>query len=239
MIWLIYRKLRRSGIAVALFLLNSTVLLSQSNDFGIWTSIGAEKKVGKFNFGAETELRNKDHSEHIDRWSMGLDANYTIIKPVAVGLGYEFIYYHDTKYSDYQIRNRPYAYLTAKQKLWNLTFSLRERIQLTTKDESDRIKKSGKIDTYAINPDVTWRNRIKIAYNISHFPVNPSFSLETFYQLNNPAGNDFEDLRYCLTLSYTLNKHHEWDLFSLIDKEINVNDPVQLFVAGLSYTYTF
>lgn len=214
-------------------------LRSQSEDFGIWSSVGIEKKLSKWTVGTEGELRTNDNSEQINRWSLKLETSYNIFKPLKIGLSYQFINFYDAKYSDFQRRNRLNLFLQGKQKLGNFSFSLREQAQLTTKDESDRVKKSGKIDTYAINPEWTWRNRVKVAYNIPKIPVTPALSLETFYQLNNPEGNLFNKLRYTLSFSYNLSKHHQFEVYGLLDKEINVTSPVKTYIAGIGYLFSF
>jgi hypothetical protein len=217
----------------------SPVIRSQTNDFGIWTSLGLEKKLGKWDLGSELELRTMDNSSKINRVSMEFEASYVLLKPLKVGLSYQFIDFNDTKYTDFQPRHRFNLFAIGSQKLGNFNFSLRERLQLTTKDESDRIKSSGAIDTYKINPAWVWRNRLKISYNIPHCKITPYGSFETFYQLNNPDGNVFDDLRYTIGVGYSLKKRHKFNLYYLIDNEINVKNPVRGFVLGAGYTYSF
>jgi hypothetical protein len=228
--------------AITLLLVNVT-LKAQTDDFGIWASAAVEKSLGKLNLGAEAELRTKDNASQTDRASIQVSADYDIFKPLKAGLAYQFIDYYDSKYADYQPRHRFIMYLQGKYKLGDFTFTLRERAQMTTKDESDRIKTSGKkkgsIDTYKVNPEWTWRNRFKATYNIPHFPVNPSIAVETFYELNNPDGNVFDKVRYTLSFGYNITKHHQLDVFGLIDKEINVTDPVTTYITGVGYTYSF
>jgi hypothetical protein len=231
----------KSKICVFLlfFLLLNELLTAQTKDFGVWTTAGAEKNLGKWSFGTETELRTKTSGDGINRWSLKLETAYKIAKPVKFGIGYQFIYFHDIEYSDYQPRQRYFLFLQAKQEFGDFTITLKEQSQRTIKDERDRIKENGEYDTYKINPEWCWRNRIKVAYNTPGFPINPSFSFETFYQLNNPDGNTFDNLRYTLSLEYKLKKHHIFELYGLINKEINVSNPAINYVAGLGYTYTF
>jgi hypothetical protein len=228
---------------VDLFLLFFTVicssLIAQTDDYGLWTTMGATKDLGKWDFSAEAELRTQSYLKQLDKWSLQAEANYTILKPFKIGVSYQFITYNDIKYNDLQPRHRFALFLTDKTKIGNFTFSLRERLQITTKDESDRIKKSGKINTYLINPEWTWRNRLKIAYDIPNFPINPAFSFESFYQLNNPEGNTYNNLRYTLSLGYKLSKHHELEIYGLIDKDINVSVPITKYVMGIGYVFSF
>lgn len=231
--------MKNTAIVMVVALCISASAIAQTKDYGEWTTIGAEKSLGKWTLGTEAELRTKDYLNLIDRWSLKLEAQYNVFKDIQIGANYQFMYYHDTKYWDYQPRHRYNAFVQGKYRLKNFTFSLRERAQLTTKDESDRIKKSGKIDTYKINPEWTWRNRMKIAYDIPGFPITPAFSLETFYQLNNPDGNQFDNLRYTLSFSYKLSRHHQFEVYGLIDKEINIDNPVKTYIAGVGYTFSF
>jgi len=230
----------RTKIFILLFmLLFTSVSWAQTNDFGIWTNISAEKKLGKWDFLGETEFRTKENTTNIDRWSIGLTGDYQLFKPVEIGAGYEFIYFNDTEYLDFQPRHRATIFVTGKQNLGNFTFTLRERIQLTAKDVSDRLKENGNIDNYKVNPEYTWRNKLKVSYNIPNFPINPAFSVESFYSLNNPNGNAFEQLRYSLSLNYKLSKHHHFEIFGLYDDEFVEGDPVQNHVLGIGYQFKF
>jgi hypothetical protein len=84
-----------------------------------------------------------------------------------------------------------------------------------------------------------WLNKLKVKYDIRNFPVTPSFSVETFYQLNNPDGNQFNKLRYTLSFGYRLNKQNELECYGLINNKINVSNPSKSYVLGIGYTYSF
>jgi hypothetical protein len=220
------------------FLLFSySMLNAQTSDFGIWASLGAMKDIGKWDLKLNTELRTSDNSSQIHRWDMELVVAYSIIKQVKMGLGYTFMYFNDVKYSDFQPRQRYDVFIQGKQRLGDFKFILREKIQRTIKDERDRIKEIGIYDNYKINPEWEWHNRIKIEYNIPHCRITPSLSFESFYQLNNPDGNTFSDLRYKLSFKYKLNKHHELSIYGLIDKETDEANPVKTFVGGIKYNF--
>jgi hypothetical protein len=221
------------------FTLLKSVLLGQDKEYGVWTSIGLEKDIKKWSFKAETQMRTKNNVSGIQRWSLKAEVAYKVFKPLITGIGYQFIYFNDAKYHDYQPRQRYYFYLQGKQNIGSFTIKLREQGQRTLKDERNRVKTSGEYDTYKINPEWYWRNQLKIAYNIPGFPVNPAFSVETFYQLNNPDGNKFDEVRYQLLFAYKPKKHHQLELYGLMSQEINVDDPVITYIAGLSYTYSF
>lgn len=215
-------------------------LKAQTPDTETWTSLGVSKKINKkWNIGAEAELRNGNFYGLIDRASLQLEANYNFNKYLKFSASYQAMEYYDFKYSDYQFRNRFSLGATGKFKISRFTVSLRERAQLTTKDESDRIKASGKIDTYKMNPEWMWRNRVKLDYNIRKSKFTPSFSVETFYQLNNPDGNQMDKLRYILSVEYKISKKKSIEVYGLYSKEVNVTSPEKLKVFGLSYNINF
>ncbi|WP_298651805.1 DUF2490 domain-containing protein [uncultured Proteiniphilum sp.] len=230
---------RKIIIIFSLLLVVCMSLRSQNDDFGIWSSVEVAKKLKKIELNGEFEFRMQDNLQNIARLSGKVGVEYRIIKPLKIGVAYQYIHFYDVEYSDYQPRNRFITYLQGQQKWGNFNFSLRERVQLTTRDESDRIKSNGKIDTYKMNPDWIWRNRLKIEYDIPKCKITPAVSVESFYQLNNPDGNAFEGMRYTLSGSYKLNKQQSLELFGLYDKEMNVNNPENRYVLGIAYIYSF
>lgn len=230
---------RRVGLSLFLLAILFSSIKSQNDDYGLWTTLGATKEIGKWDLSAEAELRTQNYLKELDKWSLQAEADYSVLKQLKIGASYQFICFNDIKYNDLQPRNRFILFIQGKQKFGDFTFTLRERLQITSKDESDRIKKSGKINYYAVNPEWTWRNRLKILYNFPYFPINPSLSFESFYQLNNPVGNTFDNLRYTLSLNYNPTKHHGIELYGLINKEINTIDPVTKYVFGIGYIFSF
>ncbi len=218
---------------------------SQTSNFGTWSSIGIEKKITKkWNVETETELRtiggnNLYFVRLIERWNIGVTTNYDFNKNISLGVGYDFMNKLDTKYKNYQFRNRFNFAGTGKLKFYDFTFSLRERIQTTFKDDSKRLYSDGTIDTYKMNPEWSWRNRLKISYNIPNFKINPSISAETFYQLNNPDGNRFENIRYILSFDYKYKKRNLFEFYGVYNSELISEDSFGRYVLGVGYKYSF
>ena len=123
---------------------------AQSDDFGIWSSLGAEKKITKaFSAEAAFDFRSGDNLEQATRWSGSLGLNYKVLPFLKVGAGY--VYIHDysgeeTKvnltpkgkvngfnvdHGDWLDKHRVYFDLTGSMKLGRLKLSLRERYQFT------------------------------------------------------------------------------------------------------------
>jgi len=227
-----------------LFLLFTLLLVcgymsAQQENYGTRLGMGIEKKLHNWTFAAEGELRTIYYVRLISRGSLQLSTDYKIAKPLTVGAGYEFMNYLDVKYKDYQLRHRAYAHATGKVEWKRFTFSLREKIQFTTKDESDRIKPNGKIDTYAINPAWLSRTRLKISYDINNAPVATYLAFEANYQLNNPDGNMMDNYKLTLGATYKLDKKHSFDFYLLGNKDISLiaDEEQSKFALGISYTF--
>ncbi len=214
-------------------------LFSQAESFGTWTDISVEKELTKkWNIEAETELRTIYYVRLIERWSLGLSTDFSINKHFDVALGYDFQNKLDLKYLNYQFRNRFNASGTGKWKFNDFTFSLREKVQVTAKDDSNRLDENGVIDSYKVNPEWSWRNKLEISYNIPNFKINPSFSVESFYQLNNPDGNTFDNLRYILSFDYKLNKRNKLEVYGVYNSSLDSDDAYGKYILGVGYKIT-
>jgi len=212
---------------------------SAQTQFGTWSTIQLDKKINKkLSFNAETELRTISSYKLINRWSIGLNAEYKIAKPIEIGVGYQFMNVLDQKYLNYQFRNRFTADVTGKQKWGDFSFSLSEGIQLTTKNDSKRIK-DGIIDTYKTNPAVMWKNSLEAEYNIPKCKITPEFQFKTYYTLNDPDGNAFDKLRYTLTLKYKLNKQNRIGIFGVYNHELGEDDADYSgkYILGIKYAH--
>ncbi|MDD4514849.1 DUF2490 domain-containing protein [Massilibacteroides sp.] len=227
-------------IIVCLFLIQQMIKSQTTDDFGIWSTIGVEKSIGKkWEINGELEFRGRENMNEVGRWAIKIGGDYKIIKNIKLGVAYQFQYFNDLEYTDFQPRHRLIGSMQGKQKWKRFTFSLRERVQGTYKDDSDRIKSSGKIDTYKMDPEWTWKNRLKVSYDIPKCKFTPSASIETFYQLNNPDGNEFDALRYTLSLAYKIDKKNKLNLSGIYDHEMNVKEPTDKYIMELGYVYSF
>ncbi|MGE5317975.1 MAG: DUF2490 domain-containing protein [Chloroflexota bacterium] len=213
------------------------ILYAQTEGPNAWLTIDVNKELKKWDFAGEMELRSIGFFDKNQRLSLQAEGSYKICKVIEAGLSYSIMSFYDSKYNDYQWRNRYAFVLQGKGKINRFALSLREKGELTTKDESDRIKDNEEIDTYAINPELVWRNRLKAAYDIPNLPLAPSISIETFYILNDPERNEFEKIRYTFSLSYKLNKHNSLEIFSIYNKEL-IEGEESSYVIGAGYKLT-
>ena len=237
-------------LIILLFAILPVTFIWAQGEYGSWTTISLEKELSKkWELGAEAELRTIYYARLMERMSLGLSADYTILKGWKVGAGYQIMNKLDTKYLNYQVRNRFNLSTSGRLKFNDLTISLRERIQLTTKDDSKRIRDDQTIDTYKINPEWKWRNRVQISYNIPNFKITPTFSVESNFQLNNPVGNHFDKMRYILSLGYKIKKVHQIEVFGVLNDEFESDDAGVIISSsddvygkynlGVGYKYSF
>ena len=221
-----------------------TFSIFAQQEAGVWSTISIDKKIyEKWNLGAETELRTYGGTdiylvEQIERWTLTANVGYSPVKPLNLSATYILMDVFDRKYDNYQWQHRFYLSAAGKQNWGNFSFSLRERLQTTTKNDSKRIKPDGSIDAYKVKTDMVWRNRLLVAYNISDFPITPSASVETFYTLNNPDGNKINEVRYILSLAYKINSKNTFELYGLYRQD--PSNPSKegsygIYILGLSY----
>lgn len=222
-------------LVVIILSLSTTFLWAQIENFGTWSTVSIEKKLGDFKLNAETELRTIYAVQLINRASVGLGADYRVNDYLKVAMGYSFMNHLDTKYKNYQFRHRFNAGATGRIQVDRFTFSLRERVQLTTKDDSNRIRENGTIDTYRINPAWVWRNRLQAEYNIRKSKFTPSVSAESFYELNNPAGNNFYKMRYTLSCDYRINKRNTVSVYTVFNSGVDDDDMYGKYILGINY----
>ena len=134
---------------------------SQSDDFGLDFSLEAQKKLSqKWSISLEGEMRTRDNTKTVDRWSAGLGLDYKAAKWLKVSAGYTFLYDNNEKISYFDAtddevldgdvdegdpkklakywapRHRFNVSLTFDKKLiGDFKFSLRERWQYTWRPE--------------------------------------------------------------------------------------------------------
>ena len=241
-------------ILCSLFAL-TTMTKAQSNDFGTWYELGAEKKLSKkWNLGVEGEFRTRNNSRTADRWSAGLNAEYKIIRGLKASVGYALLYDNNQEELDLKsdglrpnkwtpsywgMRHRFNVSLTGNIDWGRLNVSLRERWQYTYRPEAEGKK-------YDFD-DEAWtsvkgkgknvlRSRLQLSYDIPHWKFDPFANVEMF---NTDKGID--KMRYQIGIDYKYQKKH---VFSLTYRYQNVNsgdddNDVNSHMIGLSYKLKF
>lgn len=149
------------ALLIAIFMLTplcNTNAQSNNDEFGIWTTFEASKKISKkFKVVADAEFRTYDFVNNIERAAIGVKLEYKILKWLKTNIGYQFHYKHnpeeisikDTKevfdengetvllydknvdHDYWVIRNRVYATISGEYKVGRFEIGLRERLQYT------------------------------------------------------------------------------------------------------------
>jgi hypothetical protein len=228
----------------------------ESEPGGIWTSISAEKDLTKkWSVGGEIELRTIGFTTDRDRIGIQIGTDYEFFKNLKLGLSYSWMNVDDDyKFSDdsirtdfFQNRHRFNAQASWKFKLGDFGFQFRERAQTTLKDDSNRLKEDGSINTNRINPEYVWRNRLKVSYGTKDSDWEPYVSIETYFLLNDPEeirfynsdqsdfsvkNQFFSKIRYTAGIEYKINKRHKVELYGIYSHERGAEEQV---VPGPNY----
>lgn len=241
---------------ITLLFLSINLTAQESEPGGIWTSISAEKDLTKkWSVGGEIELRTIGFTTNRDRIALQIGTDYEFLKNLKVGLTYSWMnvdddykFSSDSIRTDYfQNRHRFNAQASWKFKLGDFGFQFRERAQATLKDDSNRLKEDGSINTNRINPEYVWRNRLKASYGTKKSAWEPYVSMETYYLLNDPEeirfyrSNEsefevkntfFSKIRYTVGVEYKINKKHKVELYGVYSHERGAEEQV---VPGPNY----
>lgn len=229
---------------------------AQSDDFGVWTSVGVEKKINKkVSVGLEAELRTRDDVSELDRWSVGLDGQYKITKWLKVSAGYSLlndnnrkITYKETngkpnKLAEYWgVRHRFNVSLTGSRKFGNLQVSLRERWQYTYRPSKtidqrwdyDDEEFDNKPKTYNARGKNVLRSRLQLSYDIPNCHVEPYVSAEAFNAWS------VEKMRYTAGADWKISKKHAVGIYYLYQSvhDDDDNEPNR-HVLGVEYKFKF
>ena len=242
---------------------------AQSDDFGIWTSIEAQKKINKkFNLSLEGELRTRDNVSTNDRWSIGLDGSYKITKWLKASAGYTFLYDNNERISYYEAgdkkveqgvvnigdpkkrgeywgpRHRFNISLTASKSFGNLEISLRERWQYTYRPEKTVSERYSYWDEEMDGEEHTYRGKGK---NVLRSRLQLEYKLKNIgltpyanVELSNAWS--VEKIRYTVGADYKITKQHALGAYYRY-QDIRSDDDFELepnmHILGISYKFKF
>ena len=200
------------------------------DDAGLWASVTVEKKITlKMSAYISEEVRLNENVSEAGTVFTEAGLSYKIIKNLTASAAYRYI--QKRKVDDfYSLRHRGIFSLSYKIKIKKVELTVRERYQFQYTDlySSDD----------GVIPEAYLRSKLTVKYN-SQKKYTPYLSAELFTQLNKLNVDEFDNARYIAGVDYKFNKQHAIDLFYLINREFNVNNPVTDYVSGIGYTYTF
>lgn len=247
--------MRRAMMLLAAVMLLPMVARAQSDDFGMWYSLTAEKKLSKkWSIDVEGDFRTRNDSKTADRWSIGLDAEYKIAKWLKASAGYTLLYdnnpekitydddgeYKKWRPSYWGLRHRFAVSLAGSVDYGRFSFSLRERWQYTYRPEKTT-------ERYDFS-DAQWedkavkgkgrnvlRSKLKVDYNIPKCKVDPYVDVELFNAWS------LQKVRYTVGIDWKLTKKHIFGL-TYHYQDVNADDDdndVDSHIIGLSYKFKF
>ena len=211
-----------------LFFINS---IAQINDAQMWTEVGVIKKINKkFRLELQQSVRLRQNVTQIDKYFTEFGVKYSLTKKMQFGASYRFE--EEKRLEEYfSIRHRLSVDASYKQKINNLTLRLRTRFQAKFYDFHS--SEAGSI------PENHVRIRLKASYKFAEFPVTPSFAAEFYYATNGITKNSIDKYRFTLGGKYKINKRNTVALNYRLQKQINIANPLNLYILILAYEYDF
>ncbi|MBO6033033.1 MAG: DUF2490 domain-containing protein [Prevotella sp.] len=226
---------------------------SDGDDFGLDFQLEAEKKLTKkWSLSLGAELRTRDNTKEVDRWSVGVGADYKVTKWLKASAGYDLLIDNREK-STYKkngelnkiaefwgVRHRVNVALTASQKLGDFKVSLRERWQYTyrpekTIDRYDVDDEDYESKTYSGKAKHLLRSRLQVGYSVPGTKLSPYANVELF------NGWSLVKTRYIIGTDYDLSKKHSFGLFYRYQAVHNDtdNEESDVHLIGFSYKFKF
>lgn len=185
-------------IKILSLLLALAPVASLAQDLGVWAGADAQFKLSK-KWQAEigTEARTRSGLASMDRWSLGLAAEFSPVNMLGIGVGYSFLDQYKDSYvtskgnvvDDYwRIRNRLFGQLKLKFRPSPLKLDLRLRYQLTRKSEVSVAKYSASgtrkdNEVKQAESENIFRTRLGLGLKTKSI-FSPSIAYEIFNDLN-------------------------------------------------------
>jgi len=156
-------------------------------DVETWTTIGVEKKVlgKKVTLSLDQAFRFDDNSSSLDQFYTDLGANYKISKGFKVGFGYRILQSGSIK-NGFDKQHRLNLDMMYKQKLDRLVLAY--RLRYTNKNVRGITVANGDFNKHK------FRLRVKAAYNIKNWKLDPYVSGELFYSKGYETVNFIEEI---------------------------------------------
>ena len=258
----------KKSIITLLIAVMALPAFAQSDDFGVWTSIGLDKKLSKkMNIGFEGELRTTDGNV-ADRLSIGFDAGYKFNKRLKISAGYSLLHepnaerisYYDEdddlvmqqevnagdpkKRGEFDItRHRVNVSLTGDVNIWKLNVSLRERWQYTYRPEVTVDERWNYYDEEWDGKPHTYRGKGKNVLR-SRLKVeykDKAIKLTPFVSAEVFNAWDVQKIRYSVGTEWKINKHNALELayrYQHVSNDDTDYEPNR-HIIGVAYTFKY
>lgn len=235
----------------ALLALLSLSAFAQDDEFGLWTSVEARKKLADgLNASVEGEFRTQDGFD-VERWAATAKIAYKLNNYLKFDGGYTFIYRNvpgeitkkgNIVDSYWSTRHRLFVAATGSIKWNRLEFSLRERFQFTQRTATSAAKWDGDDGSQKADEEIlaksknTLRSRFQVEWDIRRSHFSPYASAELYNSLDN--GFELEKTRWTVGTGYKFSKKHSVDIFYRYQNQSDDDEP-NGHVIGLGYCFKF
>ncbi|MDD5869926.1 MAG: DUF2490 domain-containing protein [Bacteroidales bacterium] len=246
---------KRLAVACLIASALAPTVQAADNDFGMWYSVSAEKKITKkWSAEIEAEMRTRNDARTWDRWSASASAKYKLTKWLNAEVAYVFLndnnpekisYHTNGDYNNWRpsywgTRHRFNVSLTGKVGFGGFEVSLRERWQYTYRPEATTLRydfDNSEWEDVAVRGKGSnvLRSRLQVEYNIPKSKVDPHASVELFNAWN------VEKVRYTVGADWKIRKKHVIGvnyIYQSINGDDVDNDPNSNIVS-LSYKFKF
>jgi hypothetical protein len=212
-----------------LFVCCFSIVHAQVNDAGLWLTVSAEKKLNnRFKLGMAQEVRWRENYSMIGTIFTDVSIGYKVSKGLNVSANYRLAFRQSLDL-EFNNRHRFYFDLSYRQKFNKLILSARSRIQ----NQSDFQRNNGEFDRSVLY----WRNKLTAKWNLKK--IAPYAAFEVYYTLNNAEKNIVDGLRMAVGVDYNLSKKSTLTPYFLVDKEVQVANPLTSYIVGIEYNYSF
>lgn len=243
-------------ILTALLLLAMAALPAKAgDDFGMSYAVAAQKKLSKqASVEVEGELRTRNSTRTVDRWSLEASGSYKIARWLKVEAGYQWLLDNNREKittnpggapnnwrpSYWASRHRLQLALTGSLQAGDVTLSVRERWQFTRRPSHTTTRYD--FDNLWWEPTTVrgkssnvLRSRVQIEYNIPHCHLTPEVSVELFNDMR------LDKTRVQLGGDYKITRNHIVGLFyryQNVNNRNGDNEP-NMHMLGLTYKFKF
>lgn len=199
---------------------------AQWNDFGVRSRFTIEKRLNpRWRLALAETMRFNENATQLNQLYTSFSTSYRLSKTFSFRGTYRFeqkFNYDET----IDLRHRLQVDVLIRFQLEKLRIELQERFQI-------RYRNILREENWNI-PKIYFRPGINLEYDLNS-KFTPYVSGEVY--LNQKGFID--NLRFVVGGGYDFNKHHSIKLYYLIDKEIQVKNPLTFFIIGTAYKYSF
>ena len=213
-----------------LFLLITGSLFSQDSDFGLWYEVNADKAFNKkFDIEGTVMVRTFHNASFIEQAFFEIGASYDLNKYVGFAGSYRIGNYIEDD-DLYHIRHKWFADIKGSLPVSNFVFSARLRLQIMARTYFEDANKD--------KAEYDGRLKLKGAYKIPHFPVDPYLSFETFSPVFRNEGRFIDKSRSTIGLEYKITKKHIVETEYIYQRDEFPHLSI-MHIISLNYTFKF